>query len=71
MKKLKIFALVSFIVMCLSITFVSLSVGTSTPTKAATVYVHGDNIYYETISVAGHTILIARLGNDIEVCRVY
>lgn len=71
MKKLKIFALVSFIVMCLSITFVSLSVGTATPTKASTVYMQGNTVHYETIQVGGHVIMIAKYGNDIEVCRVY
>lgn len=71
MKKIKIFALVSFIVMCLSITFVSLSVGTSTPTKASTIYMQGNNVYYETIQVGGHVIMIAKYGNDIEICKVY
>ena len=71
MKKLKIFALVSFIVMCLSITFVSLSVGTATPSKAETVYMQSNNVYYETVRVGAHVVMIAKYGNDIEVCRVY
>ena len=71
MKKLKIFALVSFIVMCLSITFVSMSVGTATPTKASTVYMQGNNVYYETINIGSHVVMIAKYANDIEVCRVY
>ena len=71
MKKIKILALVSFIVMCLSIAFVSLSVGTATPTKASTVYMQGNNVCYETIRVGAHVVMIAKYGNDIEVCRVY
>lgn len=71
MKKLKIFALVSFIVMCLSITFVSVSVGTATPAEAKTVYMQGNNIHYETVVVGPHKVFIARYGNDIEVCTLY
>ena len=71
MKKLKIFAIISFIVMCLSITFVSMSVGTATPAKAESVYVGSQNVYYETIRVGAHVVLIARYANDIEVCTVY
>ena len=70
MKKLKIFALVSFIVMCLSITFVSMSVGTATPTKASTIYMGGFDVCYETVQVGSHTVMIATYANDVEICRL-
>lgn len=71
MKKLKFFALVSFILMCLSITLVSLSISTSQKAEASSIYVGGSNVTYEKICIGPHAIVVARCGNDIEICNLY
>ena len=69
MKTLKIFALVSFIVMCLTITFVNIS----TPVNAKPYMSNGISatISYETKNINGHTICVVKYCSDIEVVRIY
>jgi hypothetical protein len=65
MKTLKILALVSFIVMCMTITFVNIS----TPVNAKPYVSNGISatIGYETKYINGRTICVVKYGSDIEV----
>jgi hypothetical protein len=65
MKTLKIVALISFILACLSVFFVN----TSTNVNAYVTQSSNVAIRYETVTVAGKSFVIFRYGNDIEVCN--
>lgn len=68
-EKLKIIALVAFIVMCVSITIGQLTITTAIPAKADTTYIDGASVKTNIITVGSAKYVIFRYGDDIEVER--
>lgn len=65
MKTLKIFALISFIIMCLTVTLTNIS----TPVKAEPHITQfmPQTIQYETKNINGHVICVVKYGDEIAV----
>ena len=68
-EKLKIIALIAFIAMCVSITIGQLTITTSIPTKADTIYIDGASVKTNIVTVGSAKYVVFRYGDDIEVAR--
>ena len=68
-EKLKIIALIAFIAMCVSITIGQLTITTSIPTKADTIYIDGASVKRNIVTVGSAKYVVFRYGDDIEVER--
>ena len=68
-EKLKIIALIAFIAMCVSITIGQLTITTSIPTKADTIYIDGASVKTNIVTVGSAKYVVFRYGDDIEVER--
>ena len=68
-EKLKIIALVAFIVMCVAITIGQLNIITAIPAKADTTYIDGASVKTNIVTVGSAKYVVFRYGDDIEVER--
>ena len=68
-EKLKIIALVAFIVMCMTITIGQLTITTSIPAKADTTYIDGASVKTNIVTIGSAKYVVFRYGDDIEVER--
>lgn len=70
MKQLKVIALISFIVTCLTITSVNLSTKMNAEPVQSPYYGDVGQVKYETKTINGHTVLFVKFGDDIEVVKL-